>query len=90
MCLTLLIYDQWLFGKRKTPEEVVKEHQRTINRAIRELERERNRLQQSEKKIILDIKKSAKVGQMVRFLTTVFMCALKLHTYTMNAVCHVF
>eukprot|EP01122_Echinamoeba_exundans_P004469 TRINITY_DN1450_c0_g1_i2.p2 TRINITY_DN1450_c0_g1~~TRINITY_DN1450_c0_g1_i2.p2 ORF type:complete len:251 (-),score=68.00 TRINITY_DN1450_c0_g1_i2:995-1747(-) len=55
---------EWLFGKRKTPEEVVKEHQRTINRAIRELERERTRLQQSEKKIIMDIKKSAKVGQM--------------------------
>jgi charged multivesicular body protein 2A len=48
------------------PPEIVREHQRTINRAVRELERERNHLQQSEKKIIMDIKKSAKQGQMVR------------------------
>lgn len=46
--------------------EQLKEHQRTIQRAIRELDRERMRLEQSEKKLIMDIKKNAKQGQMVR------------------------
>lgn len=46
--------------------EQLREHQRTITRAIRELDRERMRLEMSEKKLILDIKKNAKQGQMVR------------------------
>jgi hypothetical protein len=45
--------------------EQLREHQRTITRAIRELDRERMRLEQSEKKLIMDIKKNAKQGQMV-------------------------
>jgi charged multivesicular body protein 2A len=55
----------FLFGKAKTPAEVCREHQRTLTRAIRDLERERGKLQQQEKKLIADIKKSAKEGQMV-------------------------
>lgn len=46
--------------------EQLREHQRTIQRAIRELDRERMRLENSEKKLIMDIKKNAKNGQMVR------------------------
>jgi charged multivesicular body protein 2A len=36
-----------------------------INKSIRELDRERTSLQNSEKKLITDIKKAAKDGQMV-------------------------
>ena len=39
-----------------------------INKSIRELDRERTALQNSEKKLITDIKKAAKDGQMVRAL----------------------
>ena len=55
----------WLFaGKQKTPAELLKEYKRNIDRSVREIEREKNKLQQQEKKIIVDIKKAAKEGQM--------------------------
>jgi len=54
----------FLFGKQKTPREVIRENQRLLNRSVREIERERAGLQQQEKKIIVEIKKSAKQGQM--------------------------
>uniref|UniRef100_A0A8C4Q6H4 Charged multivesicular body protein 2A n=1 Tax=Eptatretus burgeri TaxID=7764 RepID=A0A8C4Q6H4_EPTBU len=54
----------FLFGNRKTPEELLKQNQRALNRAMRELDRERSKLEQQEKKIIADIKKMAKQGQM--------------------------
>jgi len=50
--------------KRKTPAEMIKENQRMINRAIRELDRERTKMEAQEKKVIGDIKKTAKTGQM--------------------------
>ncbi|XP_065887155.1 charged multivesicular body protein 2a-like [Dysidea avara] len=50
--------------KRKSPEEVLKQNQRALNRVIRELDRERGKLETQEKKIIADIKKMAKTGQM--------------------------
>lgn len=37
-----------------------------IDKSIREIERERQGLQNQEKKLIVDIKKTAKQGQMVR------------------------
>ncbi|XP_035662824.1 charged multivesicular body protein 2a-like [Branchiostoma floridae] len=55
---------EWLFGKKKTPAEMLKQNQRALNRAIRDLDRERGKLEQQEKKIIADIKKMAKQGQM--------------------------
>lgn len=54
-----------LFGRRKTPEELLRQNQRALNRAMRELDRERQKLETQEKKIIADIKKMAKQGQMV-------------------------
>lgn len=54
-----------LFGRRKTPEEMLRQNQRALNRAMRELDRERQKLEAQEKKIIADIKKMAKQGQMV-------------------------
>ncbi|CAO3646777.1 unnamed protein product [Cunninghamella blakesleeana] len=53
-----------LFGRRKTPAEMLRQHQRSITKAQRELNCERERLERQEKKLILDIKKSAKANQM--------------------------
>jgi len=47
-----------------TPAERLRQHQRSLAKAQRELDRERGKLEQSEKKLIMDIKKSAKAGQM--------------------------
>ncbi|KAJ3116927.1 ESCRT-III subunit protein did4 [Phlyctochytrium bullatum] len=55
---------EWLFGSRKTPAEMLKQHQRALAKAQRELDRERTKLEQQEKKLIADIKKSAKANQM--------------------------
>ncbi|KAI0303458.1 SNF7 family protein [Multifurca ochricompacta] len=53
-----------LFGRTVTPAERLRQHQRALAKAQRELDRERTRLEQSEKKLIMDIKKSAKAGQL--------------------------
>ncbi|EAU88110.1 SNF7 family protein [Coprinopsis cinerea okayama7 len=53
-----------LFGRTVTPAERLRQHQRSLTKAQRELDRERSKLEQSEKKLIADIKKSAKAGQM--------------------------
>ncbi|XP_003384449.1 PREDICTED: charged multivesicular body protein 2a-like [Amphimedon queenslandica] len=54
----------FLFGKRKTPEEMLRQNQRALQKVIRELEKERTALERQEKKLITDIKKMAKSGQM--------------------------
>jgi len=53
----------WIFGSRKTPQELLRENQRLITRSVRELDREKTKLEQQEKKIVVDIKKAAKAGQ---------------------------
>ncbi|KAF8270410.1 Snf7-domain-containing protein [Lactarius quietus] len=53
-----------LFGRTITPAERLRQHQRALAKAQRELDRERTKLEQSEKKLIMDIKKSAKAGQL--------------------------
>jgi len=55
---------EFLFGKRLTPEEMLRRNQRSLNKAIRDLDRERMKMEQQEKKIITDIKKMAKDNQM--------------------------
>jgi len=55
---------EWLFGKQKTPKEMLRDNQRALNKAIRELDRERANMQKQEKKVIQDIKKAAKDNQM--------------------------
>ena len=57
----------FLFG-RKTPAEMLKQHQRSLTKAQRDLDRERMKLDQQEQKLILDIKKTAKAGQMVHII----------------------
>jgi charged multivesicular body protein 2A len=49
-----------LIAKFKLCLEIVREQKRMIDKSIRELERERRGLEQSEKKLQVDIKKAAK------------------------------
>lgn len=53
-----------LFGKKKPLKEVLRENKRTITRAVRDIDREKTNLEKQEKKLIGEIKKSAKAGQM--------------------------
>ena len=48
------------------PSELLRENKRMLDKAIRELDRERMGLQNQEKKLVGEIKKMAKQGQMVR------------------------
>lgn len=57
---------EWLFGHRMTPDEMLRKNQRALNKAMRDLDRERLKMEQQEKKVIADIKKLAKDGQMVK------------------------
>ncbi|KIW86536.1 hypothetical protein Z517_01934 [Fonsecaea pedrosoi CBS 271.37] len=54
---------EWAFGKRMTPAERLRKHQRALEKTQRELDRERVKLENQEKKLVADIKKSAKNGQ---------------------------
>lgn len=56
---------EWLFGRRLTPDEMLRNNQRALNKAMRDLDREKMKMEQQEKKVIADIKKLAKDGQMV-------------------------
>jgi len=62
----------FLFGRRKTPQEMLRQNQRALNKAMRDLDRERQHMEQQEKKIIGDIKKMAKQGQMVLIYWSAF------------------
>jgi hypothetical protein len=53
-----------VFGKEKPLKEIMRENKRTINRAIRELDREKNGLEREEKRLTMEIKKAAKDQQM--------------------------
>ena len=46
--------------------ELLRENKRMLDKAIRDLDRERMGLQNQEKKLVAEIKKTAKQGQMVR------------------------
>lgn len=67
----------FLFGKRKTPAELMRQHQRALQRAQREMDRERSKLEQQEKKLIIDIKNTAKKGQMVRYPCFIFILSCR-------------
>jgi charged multivesicular body protein 2A len=55
---------EFFFGRRKTPEEILRENKRAIDRAIRELEREKGRMEQQEVKLTNEIRKSARNNEM--------------------------
>lgn len=53
---------------QKPLKEIVRENQRLIKKSIRELEKEIKNLESNERKLIADIKKHAKLNQMVNSL----------------------
>ena len=53
-----------LFGKRKTPEELLRQNRRALNKVMRELDQELDQLERQEKKLVVDIRKMVKSGQM--------------------------
>ena len=53
------------FSNEKPLKDIIRENQRMIKKAIREMEREITSLKTQEKKLAADIKKSAKANQMV-------------------------
>ncbi|KAJ2910080.1 ESCRT-III subunit protein did4 [Coemansia aciculifera] len=53
----------FLFGKRMTPQEALRNNIRALKKAQRELDRERSKMEAQEKKLIADIRKSAKADQ---------------------------
>jgi len=55
---------EFLFGKKKTPAQMLRENQRLLTRAMRDLDRERAQMEKQEKKIIADIKQMAKKNEM--------------------------
>ena len=56
----------FFYVSRRMRSEILRENKRMLDRSIRDIERERMQLQQQEKKLIAEIKKTAKQGQMVR------------------------
>ncbi|CCE85920.1 Piso0_005560 [Millerozyma farinosa CBS 7064] len=54
---------EWAFGKKLSPQERLRRNQRALEKTQRELAREITKLQNQEKKLVSDIKKSAKQGQ---------------------------
>lgn len=53
-----------IYGKQKPLKEVLRENKRMIKRAIREIDREQLALEREEKRLVAEIKKNAKAGQM--------------------------
>lgn len=53
-----------MFGKRMTPAERLRKNQRSLDKAIRELDQLRVKLEKQEKTLIQQIKTSAQKGQM--------------------------
>ena len=45
---------------KKTPKELARENKRVVDRAVRQIDRERTKLEGNEKKLLEEIKKLAK------------------------------
>ena len=48
---------------KKTPKELARDNKRIVDRAVRQIERERVKLEGNEKKVLEEIKKLAKKNQ---------------------------
>jgi hypothetical protein len=72
-----------VFGKEKPLKEVLRENKRMINKAIRELDREKVALEREEKRLTMDIKKAAKDQQMkaVKIMAKVGSTILYIYPY---------
>jgi charged multivesicular body protein 2A len=55
---------EWAFGKRMTPAERLRKNQRLLDKALRELDQQRVKLEKQEKTLVTQIKQSAQKGQM--------------------------
>lgn len=55
---------EYMFGKRMTPAERLRKNQRSLDKAVRELDQLRVKLEKQEKTLIQQIKQSAQKGQM--------------------------
>ncbi|CAN8097463.1 unnamed protein product [Discula destructiva] len=55
---------EWAFGKRMTPAERLRKNQRMLDKAIRELDQVRVKLEKQEKTLVAQIKASAQKNQM--------------------------
>ncbi|WFD30664.1 battenin CLN3 protein [Malassezia sp. CBS 17886] len=53
-----------LFGRTTTPAERLRQHLRSLQRARKDLERERSKLEGQEKSLVADIKRNARQGQL--------------------------
>jgi charged multivesicular body protein 2A len=49
-----------IFGKTLTPQEQMRQYKREVDRAIRELDKERKKLEVSNDKLVVELKKAAK------------------------------
>ena len=56
------------FFTSKTPQEILREQKRALERNMREIDRERMGLQTQEKRTVAEMKKLAKAGQEVRLI----------------------
>ncbi|GAP89735.1 putative DOA4-independent degradation protein 4 [Rosellinia necatrix] len=55
---------EWAFGKRMTPAERLRKNQRLLDKAIREIDQQKVKLERQEKQLVTQIKQSAQKGQM--------------------------
>lgn len=55
---------EWAFGKRITPAERLRKNQRLLDKAVREIDQQRIKLEKQEKTLVATIKQSAQKGQM--------------------------
>ncbi|KAF2966302.1 hypothetical protein GQX73_g7262 [Xylaria multiplex] len=55
---------EWAFGKRMTPAERLRKNQRLLDKAIREIDQQKVKLERQEKQLVGQIKQSAQKGQM--------------------------
>jgi charged multivesicular body protein 2A len=55
---------EWAFGRRMTPAERLRKNQRMLDKAIRELDQQRVKLEKQEKTLVAQIRQSAQKGQM--------------------------
>ena len=54
-------------GQKLTLKEQMRRNQRVLKKAIRDVDREKTKLERQQKKLVSDIKKLAKQGQMVSY-----------------------
>ena len=70
--------------------ELLRENKRMLDKSIREIERERQALQAQEKKLIVEIKKSAKQGQMVCFVRLIIQYTHMIYDVFVKGHCTVY